>query len=130
MKKIFLLAVCLLFSVALGSYSFAANQSGQPGSMGMMNQPGGMMQHGQMMENMMGMMHRMSGMMGEMSGMMKEMPAGRMKAMSGMMGDLSRQMMEMSKVMHRGKASGKEMKKLQDRVTEMEKRMSEMKMKK
>ncbi|MDA8169190.1 MAG: hypothetical protein M0Z59_05750 [Nitrospiraceae bacterium] len=127
MKKILLTGLCLLLFVTLGSYSYVRAKSDQPG---MMNQPGGMMEHGGMTGDMMGMMHQMSGMMGEMSGMMKEMPAGRMKEMSGVMRDMSHQMMEMSKVMHRGKASPKEMKMMHERMTGIQKKMSEMGMKK
>jgi exopolyphosphatase/pppGpp-phosphohydrolase len=67
-------------------------------------------------------------MMGKMSGMMKDMPKGNMKTMSGVMKDLSQQMMKMSTALDGGKISGKEMKKMQDRMMEIEKRMSGMEM--
>jgi exopolyphosphatase/pppGpp-phosphohydrolase len=78
--------------------------------------------------NMMTMSNQMSEMMGKMSGMMKDMPKGNMKTMSGVMKDLSQQMMKMSTALDGGKISGKEMKKMQDRMMEIEKRMSGMEM--
>jgi hypothetical protein len=50
-----------------------------------------------------------------------------MKA-SELMKDMSHNMMEMSKIMERGKASHKEMKRLQDRMMKLQKRFSEMEM--
>ena len=78
--------------------------------------------------NMMTMSNQMSEMMGKMSGMMKDMPKGNMKTMSGVMKDLSQQMMKMSTAIAGGKISGKEMKNMQDRMMEIQKRMSGMEM--
>ena len=129
MKRIFLTGFCLLSLVVFASYSFGQTMPG-----GMTNQPGmmgrGMMERGQMMGDMMGMAHQMSGMMEQMSGMMKTTPASRTKAMSGIMRDMSYQMLEMSKVMHRGHASAKEMERLHYRMNRLQKRMSEMMIKK
>jgi hypothetical protein len=49
-----------------------------------------------------------------------------MKMMSGVMTDMSHQMMAMSMAMGTGRVSGKEMKKMQDRMMEIQKRMSGM----
>jgi hypothetical protein len=66
--------------------------------------------------------------MGKMSGIMKDMPAGNMKKMSGVMKDMSHQMMEMSKAMGKGKVSAKDMQKMQNRMAEIQKKMSEVEM--
>jgi hypothetical protein len=76
----------------------------------------------------MGMSNRMSATMGKMSGMMKDMPAGNIKRMAGVMNDMSHQMLEMSVAMSSGKVSAKDMKKMQDRMMEIEKEMSGMEM--
>ncbi len=133
MKKILAIGCAMVLALFV-TYSFAEMDSdmmeGQKSGMehGQMMQHKGMMEHGQMMGDMMGMTSKMSDMMGKMSGMMKDIPADKMKQMSGLMKEMSGQMMEMSKVMHRGKASEKEMKKLHDGMTKMEKRFSGMEM--
>lgn len=63
-----------------------------------------------MMGGMRDMSNLMSATMGKMSGMMKDMPAGNMK--------------NMSRAMSSGKVSAKDMKKMQDRMIEIEKEMS------
>jgi hypothetical protein len=88
----------------------------------------GMMEHGQMMSGMMDMSDQMSGTMGKMSGTMKDMPADNMKRMSGVMKDMSNQMQEMSMAMGNGNVTAKEMKKMQDRMTEIQREMSGMEM--
>ena len=88
------------------------------------------MGQGQMMNNMMGMTNQMSEMMGKMSNMMKDMPAGNTKQMSELMKEMSRQMMDMSKMTGKSTVSEKEMKGLQDRMMQMQKKMSELEMKK
>lgn len=87
-----------------------------------------MMEHGQMMSGMMGMSNQMSAMMSQMSGMMKEMPAGQMKMMSGVMNEMSHQMQDMSMAMASGKVSANKMKRMQDRMMEIQKEMSGMEM--
>ena len=72
------------------------------------------------------MSNQMSEMMGKMSGMMKDMPKGNIKTVFGVMKDLSQQMMKMSTAMGGGKKSTNEMKTMQDRMREIQKRMSEM----
>jgi hypothetical protein len=131
MRQIFLISVMILaLSVAYG-FAQTGNgmMEGQRGGMmehGRMMQHKGMMEHGQMMNDMMGMTSRMSDMMGRLSGMMKDMPQDRMLKASELMRDMSHQMMEMSKMMKRGNASYKEMKKLQGRMTMMQKSFSGM----
>ncbi len=133
MKNLTLGISLILF--LLGSSSVFAQMGGgmmenQKGEMnqGQMMEQGGMMEHGQMMNDMMGMSNQMSEFMGSMSTMMKDMPAGNMKIMSSVMRDMSQQLMEMSKVMGRGKVSPKDMKKMQDRMTAIQKKMSGMEM--
>jgi hypothetical protein len=87
-----------------------------------------MMEHGQMMGGMMGMSNQMYAMMGKMSGMMKDMPPEKTKRMSGVMKDMSHQMLEMSTAMDSGKVSAEEMKKMQDRMMEIQKEMAGMEM--
>src|SRR5450759_2757506 len=93
---VLLLAGCFVFAQMRGGMK-EGQKSGT--HQGQMRQHGGMMEHGQMMDGMMGMSSQMSEMMGKMSGMMKDMPAGNMKMMSGVMKDMSNQMMEMSMAM-------------------------------
>ena len=95
---------------------------------GQMRDPGGMMERGQMMGGMMDMSNQMSEMMGKMSGTMKDMPPARMKTMSGVMNDMSHQMQDMSMAMASGKVSAKEMKRMRDRMMEIQKEMSGMEM--
>ena len=117
-----------------GSLAFAQMSGGmmkdQSGTMNhdKMGEHHGMMEHGQMMGGMMGMSNRMSATMGKMSGMMKDMPAGNIKRMAGVMNDMSHQMLDMSVAMSSGKVSAKDMKKMQDRMMEIEKEMSGMEM--
>jgi hypothetical protein len=117
-----------------GSLAFAQMSGGmmkdQSGTMhhDKMGEHRGMMEHGQMMSGMMGISNQMSGTMGKMSGMMKDMPADKMKKMSGVMNDMSHQMQEMSMAMGNGKLTAKEMKKMQDRMTEIQREMSGMEM--
>jgi hypothetical protein len=85
-----------------------------------------MMEPSQMMSGMMGMSYQMSETMGKMSGMMKDAPAGNMKGMSGVMKDMSHQMQEMSMMMGSGKSTAAEMRKMQDRMTDIQKKMSGM----
>jgi hypothetical protein len=117
-----------------GSLAYAQTSGGmmkdQSGTMhhDKMGEHQDMMEHGQMMGGMMGMSNRMSATMGKMSGMMKDMPAGNIKRMAGVMNDMSHQMLEMSVAMSSGKVSAKDMKKMQDRMMEIEKEMSGMEM--
>ncbi len=134
MKKTFAISLILVLSVFV-TYGFAQTGNGmmegqQDGMMehGRMMQHKGMMEHGQMTDDMMGMTNRMSDMMGKLSGMMKDMPQDRMMKASELMKDMSHNMMEMSKIMERGKASYKEMKRLQGRIMKLQKRFSEMEM--
>jgi hypothetical protein len=90
----------------------------------------GMMEHGEMMRSMMGMSNQMAEMMGKMSGIMKEMPAGNMKKMSGAMNEMSHQMLDMSMMMGSGKSTAAEMKRMQERMTNVQIEMSGMEMQK
>jgi len=90
-----------------------------------MMQNGAPMGQGQMMPDMTEMMHRMSDMMGQMSDMMKSVPAGGMQDMSALMGRMSRQMDEMSQAMARGGISDSEMRTMQENMTHMQNRLSE-----
>ena len=115
-----------------GSLAFAQMSGGmmkdQSGTMhhDKMGEHYGMMEHGQMMSGMMDMSHQMSGTMDKMSGAMKDMPADKMKRLSGVMKDMSSQMQEMSMAMGNGKVTAKEMKRMQDRMTEIQGEMSGM----
>jgi len=53
-----------------------------------------------------------------------------MEMMSGMMKGMSRHMMDMSKCMKKGMVSEKDMKSMVDKVMQMQKKMSEIEMKK
>ncbi len=114
------------------SFAFAqmggGMKEGQKSGMGhgKMMEQNGMMEHGQMMGDMMDMSNQMSQMMGKISGMMKDMPNGNMNMMSGVMKDLSHQMMDMSTAMGSGKVSAKEMKKMHDGIMEIQKNLSRM----
>ncbi len=88
----------------------------------------GMMDHGQMMGGMMAMSNQMSATMGKMSDMMKDMPARNMKRMSGVMNQMSHQMQEMSLAMSTGRVTAKQMKHMQDRMNEIQRKMSGMEM--
>ncbi len=134
MKKAFAIGFILILALSV-TYSFAQTGNGmtegqQGGTMehGQMMRHRGMMEHGQMMGGMMGMTNQMSEMMGKLSGMMKDMPQDRMMKASELMKDMSHNMMEMSKMMKRGKASYKEMKRLQGGMMKLQKRFSEMEM--
>jgi len=116
MKKILLIGLILGL---LASYSYG-QMAGQKGMMG----------QGQMMNNMMGMTNQMSETMGKMSNMMKNMPAGNMKEISEIMKGMSQQMMDMSKMMGKGTASEKDMKNLQDKMMQMQNKISEFEKKK
>jgi hypothetical protein len=87
-----------------------------------------MMEHGQMMSDMMDMSSQMAEMMGKMSGMMKDMPAGNMKEMSGAMNEMSHQMLDMSMMMGSGKCTAVDMKRMQERMTKIQREMSGMEM--
>jgi hypothetical protein len=112
------------------SFAFAQMEGGmkegQQSTMGhdQMMEQDGMMEHGQMMGDMMGMSNQMSEMMGKICGMMKDMPKGNMEMMSGVMKDLSHQLMEMSTAMGQGKVSAKKMKEMHDGMMKIQKSMS------
>ena len=124
----------LLVLLLSGSFVLAQMNSGmmegqnQSMHQGQMMEHGQMMNHSQMMGGMMGMSNQMSTTMDKMAGMMKNMPPSRMKGMSGVMNDMSHQMLEMSMAMGSGTISAEEMKKMQDRMTEIQKEMSGMEM--
>ncbi|HUX27730.1 MAG TPA: hypothetical protein VMV39_03040 [Terracidiphilus sp.] len=121
----------LLFgsSLAFGQMN-GGMMKGQSGTMhhDRMGEHHGMMEHGQMMNGMMGMSNQMAEMMGKMSGMMKDMPAGHMKQMSGAMNEMSHQMQEMSMMMGNGKCTTAEMKSMHERMTKIQREMSGMAM--
>ena len=127
-------AIGALILLLGGSLAFAQINGGmmkdQTGTMhhDKMSEHQGMMKHGQMIGGMMDMSNQMSTTMGKMSGIMKDMPAGNMKKMSGAMNEMSHQMLDMSIMMGSGKCTAAEMKKMQDRMTEIQKEMSGMEM--
>jgi hypothetical protein len=133
MKKI-VIGISFIAFLVCGSFAFAQMGGGMKEGQksgahhAQMMEQGGMMEHGQMMGDMMDMSNQMSEMMGKMSGMMKDMPKGNRKMMSGVLKDISHQMMDMSTVMGSGKVSAKKMKKMHDRMMEIQKRMSGMDM--
>jgi len=142
MKKLIFVIGLFLFLFGC-SFVSARNGGGEDGGMqdqmmnngGMMGQDhmmehGGMMDHGQMMGDMMGMSNQMSDMMGSMAGMMQNMPADSMGKMSGVMKDMSQQMMEMSQAMATGKVSAEQMKHMQNRMTQIQQKLSGMGMQK
>ena len=90
----------------------------------------GMMEHGEMMSGMMGMSNQMAEMMGKMSSMMKDLPAGNVKKMSGAMNEMSHQMVDMSVMMGSGRSTAAGMKRMQDRMTKIQREMSGMEMQK
>ncbi len=83
----------------------------------------GMMEHGQMMNDMVDMMHQMSGMMHDMGENMGDMPKEKMLNMSIMMKEMSSHMGKMSVIMEKGMATEKDMKMLHDEMMRMEKEM-------
>ena len=114
MRKLFLIGLILgLFT----SYSYA--------------QKGQMMEQKEMMDNMMGMADQMSGMMARMPKMMMKVmpPPDTRKMMFEIMKDMSMQMMDMSKMMEKGTASHKEMKIMEDKMAQIQKKIGELEMK-
>jgi hypothetical protein len=114
MRKLFLIGLILgLFA----SYSYA--------------QKGQMMEQKEMMENMVGMMDQMSGMMARMPKMLVRVmpPPDVRKMMFEIIKEMSMQMMDMSKIMEKGTASDKEMKMMQDKMVQTQKKMDELEMK-
>lgn len=134
MRRIVIISVLIMALSAAYGFAQTGNymMKGQGGGMmgggtmqgGRMMQRGGMMEHGQMMNDVMRMTDRMSRMMGKLSGVMKDMPRDKMMEASGLMRDMSRQMLAMSRIMQRGNASNGEMKELQLRMREMQKKFS------
>jgi len=127
MKKYFLVGLILaLFT----SYAYAqiAGQEGGAGKEMMRGQKGQIIGHKELMDNMTGMMNQMSGMIEKMPKMMmEEMPPPDVrKMMFQIMRDMSKQMMDMSKMIEKGAASEKQIKRMQDRMTQMQKRMKEL----
>jgi hypothetical protein len=114
MRKLFLIGLILgLFT----SYSYA--------------QRGQMMEQEEMVNKMTGMMDQMSGMMARMPKMMTKVmpPPDTREMIFEIMKDMSIQMMAMSRVMEKGTASDKEIKTMQDKMAQIEKRMGELEMK-
>jgi hypothetical protein len=131
MKKL-MIGISLIVILLSSSFVFAQMSGGRmEGQKGdtqrdQMREHGGMMERGQMMGDMIGMSNQMSETMGRMSGMMKHMRPGIGNMMSDVMKDMSHQMMEMSEVIGSGRVSVKDMKQMQQRMMEIQKRMSEM----
>jgi methyl-accepting chemotaxis protein len=145
MKKL-LLAVLLSLSV-ISSYAFAGMGGSGGGMMG--NSSGGMMggqqmgsgmtgsqqghmgqmmTHGDMMGNMNLNMRHMTDIMQRMSDVLhKDMSASDLKEMSVIMREISLHMTGMADIMNRGSASQEEMQKVNDHMTEIEKRFNMMK---
>jgi len=91
----------------------------------------GMMEKGRMTDTMIKMMDQLSEMLGYTTILIsKDMPTDKMKQMSALMKDMSGALMEMSRVMGNGKATEKEMKMIQDDMTKMQKKMSDLETKK
>ncbi|NWG02797.1 MAG: hypothetical protein HXY44_08080 [Syntrophaceae bacterium] len=114
MRKLFLIGLILGL---LTSYSYAGK--------------GEMMDQKEMMDKVREVMNQMSGIMARMPGMMRKVmpPPDVREAMFEIMKDMSMQLMDISKMMEKGTASDKEMKMMQDRMVQMQKRMDELEMK-
>ena len=69
----------------------------------------------------------MSGMMPDM---MKDMPRDKMEMMFEMMRGMSPHMRDMSKCLEKGMVSEEDIKSMQDKISRMKKKMSELEMKK
>ena len=84
-----------------------------------------------MINNMTAMMDQMSGMMARMPKMMtKVMPPPDIRTMMfEIIKNMSMQMMDMSKMMEKGSASHKEMKMMQDKMAQIQKKMGELEIK-
>jgi hypothetical protein len=69
-------------------------------------------------------------MMGMMPDMIKDMPRDKMEMMFEMIRGMSPHMRDMSKCLEKGMVSEEDMKRMQDKMTQMKKKMSELEMKK
>ena len=133
MKKL-MIGISLIALLLGNSFVFAQMSGGRmEGQKGdtqrdQMMERGGMMERGQMTSDMIGMSNQISETMGRMSGLMKHMRPGNINMMSDVMKDMSHQMMEMSEVIGSGRVSVKDMKQMHQRMMEIQKRMSEMEM--
>ena len=133
MKKL-MIGISLIALLLCSSFVFAQMSGGRmEGQKGdtqrdQMMERGGMMERGQMTSDMIGMSNQISETMGRMSGLMKHMRPGNINMMSDVMKDMSHQMMEMSEVIGSGRVSVKDMKQMHQRMMEIQKRMSEMEM--
>lgn len=133
MKKL-MIGISLIALFLGSSFVFAQMSGGRmEGQKGdtqrdQMMERGGMMERGQMTSDMIGMSNQISETMGRMSGLMKHMRPGNINMMSDVMKDMSHQMMEMSEVIGSGRVSVKDMKQMHQRMMEIQKRMSEMEM--
>jgi hypothetical protein len=133
MKKL-MIGISLIALLLGSSFVFAQMSGGRmEGQKGdtqrdQMMERGGMMERGQMTSDMIGMSNQISETMGRMSGLMKHMRPGNINMMSDVMKDMSHQMMEMSEVIGSGRVSVKDMKQMHQRMMEIQKRMSEMEM--
>jgi hypothetical protein len=120
MRKLLLSGLILTLFIA-HVFAQTAEQKGQT------MEQNGMLGTKEMNDRIAGMMRHMAEMMGKMPNMIKEeMPPPDIRgARFEIMKDLAKQMLEMSKIMEIGTATEKEMKSLQDRMVDMEKKMSE-----
>ncbi len=128
MKRMLIISILILGLVA--TYSFAQMGHGmmrdEAGEMGRSH----MMEHGNMMGDMMGitqdmsaMMRDMSEMMGDMSKMSKDMSRDRMHKMSNMMREMCAEMNRMSDIMDKGMATEQEMRTMHNRMMEIQKQI-------
>jgi len=121
MKK--LLLVGLIFALIIPYvYGQTADQKGQAtGQKGMVGPR-------EITDRIAGMIDQMAGIMGKMSTMMMgDVPPPDIRGTRfEIMKDLSQQMLDMSKIMRAGAASEKEMRRLQDKMVDLQRKISEL----
>jgi hypothetical protein len=121
MKK--LLLVGLIFALIIPYvYGQTADQKGQAtGQKGMVGPR-------EITDRIAGMIDQMAGIIGKMSTMMMgDVPPPDIRGTRfEIMKDLSQQMLDMSKIMRAGAASEKEMRRLQDKMVDLQKKISEL----
>jgi hypothetical protein len=126
------IVISILILGLMTSYSLAQMGHGMMRDSNMMEkhgmkESGQMIEHGQMMENLKGITRDMSTMMGQLSGIInQEMSRERRYEISEMMRDVAAEMNRISFMLERGNVTEEEMKDLENRMIEIQKRMSDM----
>jgi hypothetical protein len=121
MKK--LLPVVLILGLVIPhGYAQTADQKGQA------TEQKGMMGSKEVTDRIAGMMSQMAELLGKMPTIMTEEvpPPDIMETRFEIMKDMSQQMLDMSKIIRAGAASEKAMRRLQDKLADIQKRMSEL----